>query len=120
MSMLFLRPRQTIDLMAGLFGVPKAERQTDAILEMVGLADQADMYARRLSGGMRRRLLVGKAMVHQPPIWFWTNRQPVLMWRFANGYGTISKAERGWRDGGVDNALSGRGRGAVRPDRDYQ
>ena len=64
----FFTPRQTIDLMAGLFGVPKAERQTDAILDMVGLADQADMYARRLSGGMRRRLLVGKAMVHQPPI----------------------------------------------------
>lgn len=64
----FFTPRQTIDLMAGLFGVPKGERQTDAILDMVGLADQADMYARRLSGGMRRRLLVGKAMVHQPPI----------------------------------------------------
>jgi ABC-2 type transport system ATP-binding protein len=64
----FFTPRQTIDLMAGLFGVPKAERQTDVILDMVGLADQADMYARRLSGGMRRRLLVGKAMIHQPPI----------------------------------------------------
>jgi ABC-2 type transport system ATP-binding protein len=64
----FFTPRQTIDLMAGLFGVPKGERQTDAILDMVGLADQADMYARQLSGGMRRRLLVGKAMVHQPPI----------------------------------------------------
>ena len=64
----FFTPRQTIDLMAGMFGVPKGERQTDAILDMVGLADQADMYARRLSGGMRRRLLVGKAMVHQPPI----------------------------------------------------
>ena len=44
------------------------ERQTDVILDMVGLSEQADMYARRLSGGMRRRLLVGKAMVHQPPI----------------------------------------------------
>ena len=64
----FFTPRQTIDLMAGLYGVPKAERQTDAILDMVGLSEQADMYARRLSGGMRRRLLVGKAMVHQPPI----------------------------------------------------
>ena len=64
----FFTPRQTIDLMAGLYGVPKAERQTDAILDMVGLAEQADMYARRLSGGMRRRLLVGKAMVHQPPV----------------------------------------------------
>lgn len=64
----FFTPRQTIDLMAGLYGVPKAERQTDLILDMVGLVEQADMYARRLSGGMRRRLLVGKAMVHQPPI----------------------------------------------------
>jgi len=64
----FFTPRQTIDLMAGLFGVPKSERQTDAILEMVGLTEQADMYSRRLSGGMRRRMLVGKAMVHQPPI----------------------------------------------------
>ena len=64
----FFTPRQTIDLMAGLYGVPKAERQTDAILDMVGLSEQADLYARRLSGGMRRRLLVGKAMVHQPPI----------------------------------------------------
>ena len=54
----FFTPRQTIDLMAGLYGVPKAERQTDAILNMVGLSDQADMYARRLSGGMRRRLLL--------------------------------------------------------------
>lgn len=64
----FFTPRQTIDLIAGLFGVPKAERRTDAILEMVGLVEQADMYARRLSGGMKRRLLVGKAMAHQPPI----------------------------------------------------
>ena len=64
----FFTPRQTIDLMAGLYGVPKAERQTDAILDMVGLTEQADMYARQLSGGMRRRLMVGKAMVHQPPI----------------------------------------------------
>lgn len=54
--------------MAGLFGVPRAERYTDAILEMVGLTEQANMYSRRLSGGMRRRLLVGKAMVHRPPI----------------------------------------------------
>ncbi len=64
----FFTPRQTIYFMAGLYGVPKAERQTNAILEMVGLTEQADMYARQLSGGMRRRLLIGKAMVHQPPI----------------------------------------------------
>lgn len=64
----YFTPRQTVEMTAGLFGVPVAERRTDAILEMVGLTDQADMYARRLSGGMRRRLLVAKAMVHSPPI----------------------------------------------------
>ena len=64
----FFTPRETLDMMAGLFGVPKAERHTDDILEMVGLTEQADFYSRRLSGGMRRRLLVGKAMVHRPPI----------------------------------------------------
>ena len=64
----FFTPRETLEMMAGLFGVPKAERHTDDILEMVGLTDQADFYSRRLSGGMRRRLLVGKAMVHRPPI----------------------------------------------------
>ena len=64
----FFTPRETLDMMAGLFGVPKSERRTDEILHMVGLTEQADFYSRRLSGGMRRRLLVGKAMVHQPPI----------------------------------------------------
>jgi ABC-2 type transport system ATP-binding protein len=64
----FFTPRETLDMMAGLFGVPKAERHTDEILEMVGLTEQADFYSRRLSGGMRRRLLVGKAMVHRPPV----------------------------------------------------
>ena len=55
-------------MVAGLFGVTKSERCTDEILHMVGLTGQADFYSRRLSGGMRRRLLMGKAMVHQPPI----------------------------------------------------
>ena len=64
----FFTPRETLDMMAGLFGVPESERRTDEILQMVGLTEQADFYSRRLSGGMRRRLLVGKAMVHQPPI----------------------------------------------------
>ena len=64
----YFTPRQTVEMTAGLFGVPRHERRTDAILEMVGLTDQADLYARRLSGGMRRRLLVAKAMVHSPPI----------------------------------------------------
>ncbi len=64
----FFTPRELLDLQAGLYGVPKGQRRTDEILETVGLARQADAYARSLSGGMRRRLLVGKAMVHSPPV----------------------------------------------------
>lgn len=64
----FFTPRELLDLQAGLYGVPKSERQTDEVLRMVGLADKADAYTRSLSGGMRRRLLVGKAMVHRPPV----------------------------------------------------
>lgn len=64
----FFTPRQILDLQAGLYGVPKAERQTDALLEAVGLMPQANSYARTLSGGMRRRLMVAKAMVHNPPV----------------------------------------------------
>lgn len=64
----FFTPRESLELQAGFYGVPKAERQTDAVLEAVGLADKADVYARTLSGGMRRRLLVAKAMVHNPPV----------------------------------------------------
>ncbi len=64
----FFTPRETLDVQAGLYGVPKAERHTMEILETVGLADKADAYSRTLSGGMRRRLLIAKAMVHSPPI----------------------------------------------------
>lgn len=64
----FFTPRELLELQAGLYGVPKARRRTDAILEAVGLTRQSDAYARSLSGGMRRRLLVAKAMVHAPPI----------------------------------------------------
>jgi ABC-2 type transport system ATP-binding protein len=64
----FFTPRELLDLQAGLFGVPQAERRTDEVLAAVGLADKADAYTRSLSGGMRRRLLVGKAMVHRPPV----------------------------------------------------
>ncbi|MCB2054611.1 MAG: ABC transporter ATP-binding protein [Geminicoccaceae bacterium] len=64
----FFTPRQALELQAGLYGVPKRERRTMAILEAVGLADKADAYARSLSGGMRRRLLVAKALVHSPPV----------------------------------------------------
>ena len=64
----FFSPRQLLELQAGLYGVPKKERITDLILKMVSLEDKADAYSRSLSGGMKRRLLIAKAMVHQPPI----------------------------------------------------
>ena len=64
----FFTPREMMELQAGLYGVPRAERRTDEILGMLGLADKADAYARTLSGGMRRRLMVAKAMVHGPPV----------------------------------------------------
>ena len=64
----FFSPRETLEVQAGLYGVPKAERRTDEILDSVGLLEKADAYSRTLSGGMRRRLLIAKAMVHSPPI----------------------------------------------------
>lgn len=64
----FFTPRELLDLQAGLYGVPRRERRTMELLEAVGLADKADAYARTLSGGMRRRLMVAKAMVHSPPV----------------------------------------------------
>ena len=64
----FFTPREAMNVQAGLYGVPPKERRTDEILDAVGLLDKADTYSRSLSGGMRRRLLVAKAMVHQPPI----------------------------------------------------
>jgi len=64
----FFSPRGALEVQAGLYGVPKAQRRTDEILQTIGLTDKADAYARSLSGGMRRRLLLGKAMVHTPHI----------------------------------------------------
>ncbi|QQG36749.1 MAG: ABC transporter ATP-binding protein [Micavibrio aeruginosavorus] len=64
----FFTPAQLLDIQAGMYGVPKAERRTMDILKMMGLADKAGAYTRSLSGGMRRRLMVAKAMVHNPPI----------------------------------------------------
>ena len=51
-----------------MYAVPKRERRTDAILKEIGLTQKANAYSRTLSGGMKRRLLIGKAMVHQPPV----------------------------------------------------
>jgi ABC-2 type transport system ATP-binding protein len=64
----FFSPREALDLEAGLFGVPRGRRRTDEILQAVGLGGEAEAYARALSGGMRRRLMVGKALVHDPPV----------------------------------------------------
>ena len=64
----FFSPRKLLELQAGLYGVTKKDRITDLILKMVALEDKADAYSRSLSGGMKRRLLIAKAMVHQPPI----------------------------------------------------
>ena len=64
----FFTPRETLDNQAGFYGVPKAKRLTDELLRAVHLYDKADAYARSLSGGMKRRLLVAKAMVHSPPV----------------------------------------------------
>jgi ABC-2 type transport system ATP-binding protein len=64
----FFTPRELLDVQAGLYGVPKRERRTDELLAAVELTDRAHAYARSLSGGMRRRLMVAKAMVHNPPV----------------------------------------------------
>lgn len=64
----FFTPRRALEVQAGLYGVTASERRSDEILEMVGLSEQAEAYARTLSGGMRRRLLLAKALVHTPPI----------------------------------------------------
>ena len=64
----FFSPKKLLELQAGLYGVKKKDRITDTILKLVSLEKQANSYTRSLSGGMKRRLLVAKAMVHQPPI----------------------------------------------------
>lgn len=64
----FFTVREALDIHAGYYGVPKNERRTDDIIAALGLTDKADIHARRLSGGMRRRLLVAKALVHSPAV----------------------------------------------------
>ncbi len=64
----FFSPAELLELQAGLYGVPKKKRKTEEILENLKLTDQRNAYARTLSGGMRRRLLIGKALVHNPEI----------------------------------------------------
>ncbi|MCI4665650.1 MAG: ABC transporter ATP-binding protein [Neomegalonema sp.] len=64
----FLTPAEALEVQAGLYGVPKQRRRTMALLDALGLGDKAHAHARTLSGGMKRRLLVAKAMVHSPPV----------------------------------------------------
>jgi len=64
----FFTPYELLEIQAGLFGVPKKERRTEEILKLLSLEDKSHAYARTLSGGMRRRLLIAKAMVHDPDI----------------------------------------------------
>ena len=64
----FFSPRKILELQAGLYGIKKKDRITETVLKLVSLNNQADSYARSLSGGMKRRLLMAKALVHQPPI----------------------------------------------------
>ena len=64
----FFTPHELLDLHSGMFNVPKLVRKTEELLKLMDLSDKAKAYSRKLSGGMRRRLLVAKAMVHSPPI----------------------------------------------------
>ncbi|MDP3659457.1 ABC transporter ATP-binding protein [Phenylobacterium sp.] len=64
----FFTPRESLEVQAGMYGVPPSERRTDELLAALGLADKGDAYVRQLSGGMKRRLMVAKAMTHNPPV----------------------------------------------------
>jgi ABC-2 type transport system ATP-binding protein len=64
----FFTPRETLEIQAGLYGIAPSDRQSDELLAAMHLTDKANAYSRTLSGGMKRRLLVAKAMVHSPPI----------------------------------------------------
>ena len=64
----FFGPKKLLELQAGMYGVKKKDRITDTILKVVSLENEANSYSRNLSGGMKRRLLIAKAMVHQPAI----------------------------------------------------
>ena len=64
----FFTPREALEVQAGFYGVPADERRSDELLAALGLSDKANAYVRALSGGMKRRLMVAKALVHNPPI----------------------------------------------------
>ena len=64
----FFTPKESLEVAAGMYAVPKSERRSDELLNALGLGDKANAYVRQLSGGMKRRLMVAKAMVHNPPV----------------------------------------------------
>ena len=64
----FFTPREALEVQAGFYGVPRSERRSDELLAALGLSDKANAYVRALSGGMKRRLMVAKALVHNPPV----------------------------------------------------
>ena len=64
----FFTPRESLEVQAGMYGVPPKERRSMELLSALGLADKAEAYVRQLSGGMKRRLMVAKAMTHNPPV----------------------------------------------------
>jgi ABC-2 type transport system ATP-binding protein len=64
----FFTPRESLEVQAGMYGVPASERRTQELLDAMGLGDKANAYVRQLSGGMKRRLMVAKAMTHNPPV----------------------------------------------------
>lgn len=64
----FFTPIEIMNIQAGLYAVKKENNINLEILEMLDLGDKAEAYSRSLSGGMKRRLMVAKAMVHNPPI----------------------------------------------------
>ena len=64
----FFTPREALEVQAGFYGVPKDQRRSDELLAALGLSDKANAYVRALSGGMKRRLMVAKALVHNPPV----------------------------------------------------
>ena len=64
----FFTPRETLEYQSGFYGVPESDFIIDELLQSVGLKEKSDAYSRSLSGGMRRRLMIAKAMVHRPPI----------------------------------------------------
>ena len=87
----FFTPFQALELQAGYYGVPNAQRRSEEILAALGLSDKRDAYVRQLSGGMKRRLLIAKALVHTPPVLIWMNRPPVLILNCAASFGPMSK-----------------------------